>query len=1029
MKAIALALLLAPALYAQELSEADRSALRSMAEFAERELVRGAAEGAEATRLNAEENRKHVMRMVAETRANGTALKALGINAEVAAVGMLFSDLGKNAEYLDAHARKVFAELYRENPGLAKFKAFLLHEEPGIEKARELARRHGLSEPALNRVVDAIVGHNGPASEGSWWKTNWDKLIRDHQGPARSPLIGKVYPETRSAEGALHAVFDRVDQGALTRSGNEWQGGPRKIHNDIRGNMGFQEAILEALEGNPAKTLPQLEALRARHPQLFELDVVKSGVARLEATRNLVNHIEFLTEADGKVTKARIHSRGPDGQPRAVEVASYEAFWQELNKVDRPITGTRAWTPEGRALMLAGPPSPAFNAAERSRISSEINALRSEAAGRLTEAEARKLGEVIEFARFAHAGMRRDGGEPAISHSLRVAREVARSGQGSATAVYAAVLHDVVEDTKIGLEPIRQRFGHEVAKTVEALTIGPIAPGSDKATRDKAYYERFAKANRDAHVVKFHDRLDNIRDMRGWPTEGKLGYLESTRRNIAGSLAERSPDLARAMTAEVETIERGIRNAAEPPPEALARYRRGDGTLDWKRVTADKALQQGAGVAHFALALFLKEMAVVVKTGDRARIDEFFEGLASTDFFITYGLFSAGAQIGNVAYARFLEKHIKPRFVSGVLRTNIVLATGMALPEIVHGRFDGRAFAINVGSLGLSSVAVKAGLQSIAWVADLNRANQAGRLVNAAAGLRRFAKLGGWFYTAAETAVVLYLGDEISAAVNGFLDDRAARAAVGEGTESLLNAVANPALGAAAFEEALGQFEELHGDYRNHLYKSLQGDDEIYYARLNEAARKAKLAADKRVQSLARLDQLPALKAAVLRQYGSIEAYAAELEKKDEAELDALVARAQESYNINREAHLREVYEGRRRSSSYLDDANLAYAARGALPGAAGDPYRGRNDLFARWGRESLRNELRDAASEISLNRLQAYADQAAALRLAMSLTTDSVRRNALRGAMERVERLHEADAKLSGVSSRGAAGALSGSR
>ncbi|MDF1662887.1 MAG: amidoligase family protein, partial [Planctomycetota bacterium] len=70
--------------------------------------------------------------------------------------------------------------------------------------------------------------------------------------------------------------------------------------------------------------------------------------------------------------------------------------------------------------------------------------------------------------------------------------------------------------------------------------------------------------------------------------------------------------------------------------DKLAKYRRGDGTLRWKALTADKALQHGAGVAHFALALFLKEMAVVVKTGDKARIEEFFEGLATTDFFVVY---------------------------------------------------------------------------------------------------------------------------------------------------------------------------------------------------------------------------------------------------------------------------------------------------------------------------------------------------------------------------------------------------------
>ena len=42
------------------------------------------------------------------------------------------------------------------------------------------------------------------------------------------------------------------------------------------------------------------------------------------------------------------------------------------------------------------------------------------------------------------------------------------------------------------------------------------------------------------------------------------------------------------------------------------------------------------------------------------------------------------------------------------------LATGLALPDIVRGQFDGKAFAINVTSLGLSSTAVQAAARGIA---------------------------------------------------------------------------------------------------------------------------------------------------------------------------------------------------------------------------------------------------------------------------------------------------------------------------
>src|SRR5690606_9653267 len=67
-----------------------------------------------------------------------------------------------------------------------------------------------------------------------------------------------------------------------------------------------------------------------------------------------------------------------------------------------------------------------------------------------------------------------------------------------------------------------------------------------------------------------------------------------------------------------------LTRAIEGLPDPLSRFRRADGTLDWKRMGRDGALRHGTGAAHFGLALFLKELAVVVETGDRARIDEFF---------------------------------------------------------------------------------------------------------------------------------------------------------------------------------------------------------------------------------------------------------------------------------------------------------------------------------------------------------------------------------------------------------------------
>ena len=513
-----------------------------------------------------------------------------------------------------------------------------------------------------------------------------------------------------------------------------------------------------------------------------------------------------------------------------------------------------------------------------------------------------------------------------------------------------------------------------------------------------------------------------VYELNGRTLSGEARTLDPVLERLArdARLGSRAADAHRARRAELSRS--GI-----PGVDRFARWRRADGTINWSRMTRDGGLKAGAGVAHFALALFLKEMAVVVQTGDRARIEEFFDGLMTTDFFTTYALFSSGAAGANFAYSRYLERYIKPRFVSNVLRTNLVLATGMALPEIVHGNFNGKAFAIDVAALGLSSVAVKSGLQGISWVVNLRKADQAGRLARAAAGMRRFAKVGGWFYTAAETAVVLYLGDEISQAVNAWLDERAARAAMGESTADFFRAVNDGALDEEGFQEALDRFSGAHVNWRNYLYRPLEQDEQVYMGRLQRAAERAQQLAARREETLARLDELPALRDRAIRQYGSVEAYAEHLADQDEAELDRDVQTYMQSYNASRERHLREVYEDGRRDEAYLADPSLAWVASGARPGAAGDPTHGREDAWARRTRRRLAEDFADEAGGLSENRIQAYDDEVRALTLARDAVSDPRRRALLDERIALIRRLQEADRRLvtEHVSSEGAAGAL----
>ncbi|PSQ88571.1 MAG: RelA/SpoT family protein, partial [Bacteroidetes bacterium QS_4_64_154] len=71
---------------------------------------------------------------------------------------------------------------------------------------------------------------------------------------------------------------------------------------------------------------------------------------------------------------------------------------------------------------------------------------------------------------WAHRNDWRESGEKYVSHPLRVATIVARDIGLDDTSVAAALLHDVVEDTELSLELIRDEFGDTMGSIIDGLT-------------------------------------------------------------------------------------------------------------------------------------------------------------------------------------------------------------------------------------------------------------------------------------------------------------------------------------------------------------------------------------------------------------------------------------------------------------------------------------------------------------------------------------------------------------------------------
>ncbi len=129
-------------------------------------------------------------------------------------------------------------------------------------------------------------------------------------------------------------------------------------------------------------------------------------------------------------------------------------------------------------------------------------------------ADRKLIRDAYELAVEAHRPQRRKSGEPYILHPLAVATICTEEIGLGPTAVAAALLHDVVEDTPITLADIRQRFGQHIARMVEGLTKLDSAYNAESPQAEN-FRKVLGTLVEDVRVVliKMADRLHNMRTL------------------------------------------------------------------------------------------------------------------------------------------------------------------------------------------------------------------------------------------------------------------------------------------------------------------------------------------------------------------------------------------------------------------------------------------------------------------------------------------------------------------------------------
>lgn len=158
--------------------------------------------------------------------------------------------------------------------------------------------------------------------------------------------------------------------------------------------------------------------------------------------------------------------------------------------------------------------------------------------------------QAYEFAMRAHDGQLRQSGEPYLLHPLSTA-DILADLQLDAASIAAALLHDVLEDTKTTLDDIKEIFGDEVTTLVDGVTRLERLPWrvpEERVGKELWHPDVHAESLRkmlvamaeDLRVVfiKLADRLHNMRTLSAL-TEDKQKRIAQETIEIYAPLAHR----------------------------------------------------------------------------------------------------------------------------------------------------------------------------------------------------------------------------------------------------------------------------------------------------------------------------------------------------------------------------------------------------------------------------------------------------------------------------------------------------------
>lgn len=138
--------------------------------------------------------------------------------------------------------------------------------------------------------------------------------------------------------------------------------------------------------------------------------------------------------------------------------------------------------------------------------------------------------DALKFAAYKHRRQKRKGllGIPYINHPIEVTGLlISEIKEPSSELITAAILHDIIEDTRTKFTDLEKQFGPSVARIVEEVTDDMTLPSIIRK-RDQA--KKVSSLSYNARCIKIADKTCNINDLLfskiKWSRKRKIEYIE-----------------------------------------------------------------------------------------------------------------------------------------------------------------------------------------------------------------------------------------------------------------------------------------------------------------------------------------------------------------------------------------------------------------------------------------------------------------------------------------------------------------------